>query len=611
MTHFRPNVRDIEFNLFEVLGVDRLLDDGCYGDLDTETVRHIFEEVVRLAEGPLAESYVQADRHPIRFDAASHEVVVTDPLRKSVLALKEAGWWRLGIPEDIGGTLAPMPMVWAVREILHSANLSAAFFNLGPEMAAALWEVGTPEQRRWAAVAMERGWAGTMVLTEPDAGSDVGAGVTKAVEQSDGTWHITGVKRFISGGDVGDTAENIFHLVLARPQGAGPGTKGLSMFFVPKHLFDPATMQITSRNGVYVTGVEHKMGIKSSPTCEITFGGDQPAIGWLVGDVHNGIAQMFKVMENARMGTGVMSTGMLSTGYLSALDYAKTRIQGPDLTRTSDKTAPRVPIIRHPEVRRSLLTQKSYAEGLRALYLFTAVHQDAVPQLARSVSHAEPELAAKINDLLLPVVKAVSSERAYDTLKLSLQMFGGSGYLQDYPMEQYVRDCLINTLYEGTTAIQAQDLLFRKIIRDDGQTLDHVLGLIVKFTESAGGSTFQQERALLATAIEDIRSMVHTLRGHFDAAREEPTEVYRTGLGSVPLLFALGDLVIGWLLLWQAKVANDALLQAHSDQGRQFYNGKITSARFFARTALPGILAIRAAVEAEDYGVMELAEEAF
>lgn len=232
-------------------------------------------------------------------------------------------------------------------------------FNLGPVLAQSLYIEGNDEQRRWAAEGVQRGWQATMVLTEPDAGSDVGAGRTKAFEQPDGTWHIEGVKRFISGGDVGNTAENIFHLVLARPEGAGPGTKGLSLFYVPNYLFDPDTFELGARNGVYVTGLEHKMGLKSSPTCELTFGGaDVPAVGYLVGGVHNGIAQMFTVIEHARMTIGVKSAGTLSTGYLNALAFAKERVQGADLTQMTDKTAPRVTIMHHPDVRRSLMTQR-------------------------------------------------------------------------------------------------------------------------------------------------------------------------------------------------------------------------------------------------------------
>ncbi len=312
--------------------------------------------------------------------------------------------------------------------------------------------------------AIEGRWGYTMVLTEPDAGSDVGAGRTKAIQQPDGTWHIEGVKRFITSAEH-DMADNILHIVLARPEGAGPGTKGLSMFLVPKFAVNDDG-SLGERNGVYATNVEHKMGLKASTTCELTFGAERPAVGTLIGDVHDGIRQMFMIIEFARMMVGTKAIAALSTGYLNALDYAKTRVQGADMTRMTDKTAPRVTIMKHPDVRRSLLLQKSYAEGLRALVLYTASQQDAI-QLAAARGEQD-DMAAALNDLLLPIVKGVGSERGYEQLAQSLQVLGGSGYLQDYPIEQYIRDAKIDSLYEGTTAIQGMDLYFRKIVRNQG-----------------------------------------------------------------------------------------------------------------------------------------------
>ncbi|WP_063012989.1 acyl-CoA dehydrogenase [Nocardia kruczakiae] len=608
MSHYKANIRDIEFNLFEVLGIGALLETGAYGDLDTETARGMLTEVQRLAEGPVAESFVDADRNPISFDAAEHEVVVPDPLRKTVAAVNEAGWSGLGMPEEMGGVDAPSPLIWATQEMLVAANNSASFFNMGPLMHQVLYREGTEEQRRWAEHAWENRWGGTMVLTEPDAGSDVGMGRTKAVQQPDGTWHIEGVKRFISGGDVGDTADNIFHLTLARPEGAGPGTKGLSLFVVPKYLFDSQTMELGERNGVLVTNLEHKMGIKSSPTCELTYGGDKPAIGYLVGDVHNGIAQMFKVIENARMMVGVLSAGTLSTGYLNALEYAKTRVQGADLTQMADKTAPRVTITHHPDVRRSLALQKSYAEGLRALYLYCAAYQN--DDVAQANFGADPDTAARVNDLLLPIVKGVGSERAYETLTESLQTFGGSGYLQDYPIEQYIRDVKIDSLYEGTTAIQAQDFFFRKIVRDKGVALGHVAGLIQQFAESEP-DTLKAEKTLLGAALADVQAMATALTGYLVAAAQTPEEIYKVGLGSVRFLHAVGDLVIGWRLLAQAQIAQAALAGQPSEKDRLFYTGKVGVASWFAKNQLPLLSGVRAVVENLDTDIMQMEEGAF
>ncbi|MEV6431188.1 acyl-CoA dehydrogenase [Nocardia sp. NPDC051463] len=609
MGHYKANVRDIEFNLFEVLQLDKLLDTGAYGDLDSDTVREMLTEVKRLAEGPIAESFAAADREPVVYDQATYSIVVPEPLRKTIAAVREADWGRLGMPEGMGGTPAPAAVIWAINEMLTCANPSASFFNMGPVMASVLYNVGTDEQKAWATKGYERGWQGTMVLTEPDAGSDVGAGRTKAVPQEDGSWHIEGVKRFISGGDVGTTAENVFHLVLARPEGAGPGTKGLSLFYVPKFLFDHQTLELGDRNGVYVTGVEHKMGLKSSPTCEVTFGGtDVPAKGWLVGGVHNGIAQMFQVIENARMVVGIKSTGTLSTGYLTALDYAKQRVQGADLTQMSDKEAPRVTITNHPDVRRSLAMQKAYAEGLRAVYLYTAAHQNA--DVAQLVSGADAELAHRVDDLLLPIVKGVGSERAYRYLTESLQTLGGSGYLQDYPIEQYIRDAKIDSLYEGTTAIQAQDFFFRKIIRDKGVAIAHVTGQISAFLEVKTGR-FEPERALLATALADVQAMAATLTGYLMAAQQDPAELYKVGLGSVRFLFAVGDLLIGWRLLVQAEIAAVALAAGPAAKDQPFYAGKVAVASFFMKNVLPELTAVKDILAAIDNDIMEMDEAAF
>jgi alkylation response protein AidB-like acyl-CoA dehydrogenase len=500
---------------------------------------------------------------------------------------------------------------WAINEFPLGAQPAAFMYLAGPVLANILYGVGNEQQKHWAALAVERDWGATMVLTEPDAGSDVGAGRTKAVEQPDGTWHLDGVKRFITSGDSDDLFENILHMVLARPEGAGPGTKGLSLFLVPKFLPDPETGEPGERNGVYVTGVEHKMGLKVSATCELTFGQHgRPAVGWLVGDTHNGIAQMFKIIEYARMMVGTKAISTLSTGYLNALEYAKTRIQGADMTKMTDKAAPRVSILHHPDVRRALMMQKAYAEGLRALYLYTAAHQDV--SAAAIVSDADAGMAERVNDLLLPIVKGVGSERAYQTLTESLQTFGGSGFLQDYPIEQYIRDAKIDSLYEGTTAIQAQDFFFRKIARDQGGALAHVAGQIQAFLETdSARSELADCRESLATALADVQAMVGTMTGYLMASQQNSRDLYRVGLGSVSFLLAVGDLFIGWMLLRGAEIALHALDGDVSERDRDFYAGKITAARFFARNVLPRLSAERKIIESVDLATMDLDEGAF
>ena len=363
-SHYRSNLRDLEFNLFELAaaeaertnGAHPMLGQGAFADFDPDTARAILAEVDRLAREDVAASYAAGDRQPPTFDPATGEVKVPEALHRSYQALMDAEFWRLDLPAEMDGTPAPRTLWWAVAELILGANAPVWMYAAGPSFAQTLFQEGTPEQKEWAKLFVEKRWGATMVLTEPDAGSDVGAGRTKAIQQPDGSWHLEGVKRFITSGDH-DLTENIIHYVLARPEGAGPGTKGLSLFVVPKFLFDPATGELTGRNGVFATNVEDKLGLKVSATCELTFGQHgTPAKGWLMGEVHDGIRQMFLIIEYARMMVGAKAAATLSTGYLQALDYAKQRVQGTDLARSGDKTAPRVTITHHPDVRRSLLT---------------------------------------------------------------------------------------------------------------------------------------------------------------------------------------------------------------------------------------------------------------
>ncbi|MGW5051130.1 acyl-CoA dehydrogenase [Actinokineospora sp. NPDC004072] len=607
MGHYKSNVRDLEFNLFEVLKVQERLGKGVLADSDEDTARGVLAELNKLAVGPLAESFADADRNPPVYDPKTFSATLPESFKKSYKALWDGEWWRLGLTNDLGGLGMPPTVQWAAAELILGANPALFMYLAGPNFAMILHKNGTEEQRRWAQIMIDRGWGATMVLTEPDAGSDVGAGRTKAVKQDDGSWHIEGVKRFITSADQ-DMTENIMHLVLARPEGAGPGTKGLSLFLVPKYHFDTNTGELGERNGAFVTNVEHKMGLKVSTTCELSFGvHGTPAKGWLLGEVHDGIAQMFQVIEYARMMVGTKAIGTLSTGYLNALEYAKERVQGADLTQMLDKTAPRVTITHHPEVRRSLMLQKAYAEGLRAVYLYTASFQDQV-----WTGEGDQELAERVNDLLLPIVKGVGSERATEQLVQALQILGGSGFLQDYPIEQYIRDAKIDSLYEGTTAIQSMDFFFRKIVRDKGQALAHVAGEITAFLAAEGGNgRFKQERELLKQALEDVQAMLGALIGYLTSAQEDVRNLYKVGQHTVRLLMATGDLLVGWLLQRQAEVALAALDAGASGKDKAFYEGKVAVASFFAKNVLPELAGARRIVESADNDLMDVDEAAF
>ena len=624
MSHYHSNLRDIEFNLFEVLGRDKVLGTGPFAEVDADTTREILAQVDVLARGELAESYADSDQNPPVFDPETHTAPVPASFKKSYDAWMDSEFWRLQIPESIGGTQAPSSVNWAIGEMVLGANAPIHMYAAGPSFAGVVDRNGNERDKLIAQHMVEKRWGCTMVLTEPDAGSDVGAGRAKATANEDGSWNIEGVKRFITSAE-SDLQDNIIHLVLARPVGVegvgGPGTKGLSLFIVPKIHFDHETGELTGeRNGAYVTNVEHKMGIKVSNTCEVTFGdpsvgGGEPAKGWLLGEVHNGIAQMFQVIENARMMVGTKAIATLSAGYLAALEYAKTRVQGSDLTEAANKTAPRVTITHHPDVRRSLMTQKSFAEAMRALVLYTASWQDDV--MVAEHNGEEHGLAAAVNDLLLPIVKGYGSERSWVLLGTeSLQTLGGSGFLTEYPIEQYVRDAKIDTLYEGTTAIQGQDFFFRKIVKDQGKALGHLAGEIEKFIASeAGNGRLKVERELLAKGLEDANALV----GHMindlmsaDVSSEggDLRNIYKVGLNTTRLLMVLGDVVCSWLLLRQAEVALEALA-GEPGKDKHFYEGKVAAAQFFAQTNLPKITAELAIAQATDLSVMDLDEAAF
>ena len=608
MSHYNANLRDIEFCLFDLLGREKVLGTSIYSDLDRDTAMGMLEEMKRLTENDLAASFVEGDRIGTDFNKATGDIKLPESFKKSYKAYVDGEWWRLDAPVELGGMRIPASVRWAIAEMVLGSNPAIHIYASGYAFAHVAHVLGTDVQKKMAKHMIDRHWGATMQLTEPDAGSDVGAGRTKAVEQPDGTWHITGTKRYITSGDA-DIYDNIMHFTLARREGGGPGTKGLSLFLIPKFMFDLETGELGKRNGVYVTGVESKMGLNVSATCEVNLGEKEPAVGYLLGDVHQGIAQMFKIIEFARMMVGTKAIATLSAGYLQALSYAKVRVQGGDLKVMNDKASPRVTIIHHPDVRRSLMVQKAYSEGMRALVLYTASIQDEI-ELAREAGDTEKlETMEALNDLLLPVVKGFGSEKSWTLLGTeSLQTFGGAGFTQDWPLEQYVRDAKIDTLYEGTTAIQGLDFFFRKVVKDGGRALGLLGKEIQAFTETGG--VHAAEKQALLKALADLNGIIGVLVGHAMASQEKADEIYKVGLSTSRALMAVGDVIITWLLLRQADIAAEKLA-AGAGKDSDFYTGKIASAKFFVATVLPHITADRKIVEATDSTIMEIPESAF
>ena len=606
MSHYRANLKDIEFCLFDLLGRDSILGKSIYADLDRETAMGMLEEMKRLTENDLAASFIEGDRVGAVLDKATGDVTLPESFKKSYKAYVDGDWGKIDVPAELGGTLIPPSVRWAIAEMVLGSNPGVHLYSSGFAFSHVAYMLGTDYQKKIAKFMVDRAWGATMMLTEPDAGSDVGAGRSKAVKQSDGTWHITGTKRFITSGDA-DIYENIIHFVLARPEGHGPGTKGLSLFLIPKFHFDLESGAIGKRNGVYVTNIENKMGLNISATCEMNLGEKEPAVGYLLGEVHDGIAQMFKIIEFARMMVGTKAIATLSAGYRNALEYAKTRVQGPDMTTMTDKSSPRVRIIQHPDVRRSLMVQKAYSEGMRALVLYTASIQDAIA-MGQADGMAADELKSldALNDLLLPIVKGYGSEKSWVLLGTeSLQTFGGSGFTMDWPLEQYVRDAKIDTLYEGTTAIQGLDFFFRKIVKDQGLAIGKISSEMSAFAAS-GGSLAEQKQAF-GKALQEVGTMISTLVGHAMASQENVSELYKIGLNTSRLLMAVGDVIIAWLLLRQAEIAMGRL----DGKDKDFYAGKVAAAKYFVSHVLPHITADRKILEGEDGSLMNLAESSF
>ncbi len=597
--HYKPNLRDIFFNLFEVLEIQSsVLGKAPFDSMDEATARASLEGLLEVMLATWAPGFVPGDREGATFDGKGN-VKLPATYHKALDAYYKGGWNKLELPEHLGGYGAPPSVRWSAFELMAGANPSVCFYVLGNVMATVIDALGTPaQQARYVKAMTDQHWGATMVLTEPAAGSDVGAGTTRAKHVAGDEYHLEGVKRFITNGDF-DHPRNIVHMVLARPDGAGPGTKGLSMFIVPKYWVE-ADGTIGERNGAVVTNVEHKMGIRGSATCELTLGANTPCRGLLLGEVHDGIAQMFHVIEYARMGVGTKSMATLSTAYLNALEYTRVRKQGPDLAKAADKTAPRVEIIRHPDVRRMLMLQKAFAEGLRATVLWTAHVQD---QVALRGGHGNQEARAleALNDFMLPLIKGYGSEKVYELLAVSLQCFGGSGYCQDYPIEQYIRDQKIDSLYEGTTHIQALDLFFRKIGRDRGATLQALAAQIAATAEGLPAE-LAVEKAALGAALGDVQAIMGAMMGKLAQS------VYHVGMQGNRILFALAELVIGWRLAASAKVALARLPGAVGDDVA-FYKGKLAASRFFAKQVLPGIAHARTLIEQGDIELMDLADD--
>jgi alkylation response protein AidB-like acyl-CoA dehydrogenase len=606
INRYRADLRDISFVLFEQFKMGELLGRAPFEPWGTDEVNAVIKEGYRFScevTGPLAAS---ADREGCRIERG--RVLTPAGFQEAWTKLFEAGFKTLSHPVEHHGQGAPYMLKVAVEEMLSGSNPA---FNMYPGLADGASEVieafGTPEQRQVYVERMLNGtWGGTMCLTESQAGSDVGASRASAKKLPDGRYAIKGTKIFISCGDH-DLAQNIIHLVLARIEGAAPGTKGLSLFIVPKFKVQ-SDGTADGPNDVAVGAIEHKMGINGSSTCVLNFGENDNCVGELVGTVeHQGMAQMFKLMNGARIAVGIQSLGVMGTAYLNALDYARERKQGASIERWKDATAPRVRIIEHADVRRCLLDMKARVEGIRALAVKLAHHSD----LTRVLKDSDPEKAQYHQgqiEILTPIIKAYASDQAFHVCETGIQVLGGVGYCKDFPLEQACRDAKIFSIYEGTNHIQAMDLVGRKLGMAGGAHLQSFIADVSAFVAQ------HREDAVLGGAVQALDEAQSAVMG---AAMMFLGWSGSGRLAMVPLaanrfLEMMGELAVGWLLLEQAVIARDAsakLEPTHPD--RAFYDGKRFAALYFARNVLPGVAHKGKLLTAEDTTALDIPAESF
>ena len=572
MAHYTPPLRDMQFVLHEVLGVvDEFKQLPAHAEVDADTINAVLEEAGKFASEVLAPLNAIGDAEGCTLDRETHAVRTPAGFKEAYAKFVEGGWPSLSADPAFGGQGLPHVVNQAFFEMLNSANQAWTMYpGLAHGAYECLREHGSEEQKALYLPRLVSGqWVGTMCLTEAHCGTDLGLLRTKAEPQADGSYKLTGSKIFISGGDH-DLAENIVHLVLARLPEAPQGSKGISLFVVPKFL-PQADGSLGERNPIWCNGIEHKMGINGSATCQIGLDG---ATGWLVGQPHKGLAAMFVMMNAARIGVGMQGLGLTEVAYQNAVAYAKDRIQMRSLSGPKQPDQPADTIIVHPDVRKMLLTARAYAEGGRALAMWTTL------QIDKELASDDEDVRAECADLvalITPIVKAFLTDNAWIATSNCLQVFGGHGYIREWGMEQFVRDARINMIYEGTNTIQSLDLLGRKVLGDNGRKLKKFGKLVTDFIEEEGTNEAMQEFVNPLADLGDKLTKLSTELGMKAFANAD-----EVGAAAVDYLRVAGHLVFAYF--W-ARMAKAAL--AKQDSGDPFYTAKLATARFYFAKLLP------------------------
>jgi alkylation response protein AidB-like acyl-CoA dehydrogenase len=594
--------RDQDFVIWEQMNCEEILAQKKYSEFNKKTCEMVVSEARTLAIREMLPILAEGDQQGVRFESGT--VKVPESFHRVFQLIKEGEWNNLSVPVEMGGQGAPAFLGAAAAEYFLGANWPLyCYASMGNGTAHLINLYGTEAQKRtYLKKLTAADWGGTMLLTESEAGSDVGALTTTAVRNDDGTFSLTGNKIFITNGEH-DLVENIIHPVLARIEGDPPGTKGISLFIVPKY-FVNEDGSLGERNDIVCSGVEEKHGIHASATCSMTLGGKGKCIGYLLGNEREGMKIMFNMINGARMSTGLQALSYASSAYLLAVNYARERIQGRDLENFMNHSAPSVAIIKHPDVRRNLLWMKSYVDGMRSFFYYMTRQATAA---LNSEKEEERKRCGDLFSMLTPIVKDYMAVKSHEVCIQAIQVFGGAGYTRDYLVEQYARDCKITSIYEGTSGIQAMDLLARKIGMKKGTVFMDFLGEI-------------QQTAARAKAIDGLNGLALKVENTAGRLGEVALHIGQTAMSAdfkvafahaLPFLQVMGDTIMAWMLLWRAMVASEKLAAESKKKDIAFYEGQIKTAEFFINTELPLTVGKMEAIQGGCAAAIEISDEAF
>ena len=602
MAQFISDRKDVDFVLHEQLQVGELSKHERFAEFNKKTVDLVVSEARNLAIKEILPTQKSGDHEGCVFKDGN--VSVPESFRRAYEIFKEGEWVAMTENPEWGGQGMPTTVAMAASDYFVGANFAFMMYPGLTHGAGKLVEAfGTDRQKQLFLKKMYTGeWTGTMLLTEPEAGSDVGALTTSAVKNDDGTYSITGNKIFISSGEH-DLAENIIHPVLARIEGAPAGTKGISLFLVPKFWVNDDG-SLGEFNDVVCTGIEEKMGIHGNCTCSITLGGKGECRGTLLGEENKGMRAMFLMMNEARLLVGLQGFGCASSAYMYAVNYARERVQGKNLLQILDKDAPSVPIIQHPDVRRQLMTMKVFVEGMRSLLYYVGMCEDKVKVVEDS---EEKSIFQGIIDVLTPIAKGYVTDRAFEVCSHAIQIYGGYGYIKEYPLEQLLRDCRITMIYEGTNGIQAMDLLGRKLGLNQGKPFMDLLTQMQKTIMAA-----KEESGLekLIVKFEEVVNKLGEVALHMGTTAFSEKILHAFSF-AYPFMEVTGDVVMSWMLLWRATIAAQNLQKGTKKKDAAFYEGQLKSAEFFYHSILPVTLGKMDTILTTNGAAIDISEDSF